>query len=99
MQPATFFGLTQPVAIPNPSHYDTPEYRALQDKIVEADVRSPQGLELVRRWNRLYLIEDPWIVPLAANVNPQMMRRQVVAPGAPKGPAKRPPLQDIWLDV
>ncbi|MGD9889813.1 MAG: ABC transporter substrate-binding protein [Dehalococcoidia bacterium] len=97
MHPATFFEFAQPVRIPNPSHYDTPAYRELLAKITEANPRSPQGKELFHQWNKLYLVDDPWMAPLAPNTAFFAMRKQVIAPA--KGAMERPPFSEIWIDA
>ncbi len=96
MQPATYFEFAQPVRIPNPSHYEPDSYKQLLDKINEADVRSPQGKELIRRWNRLFLFDDPFVVPLAVNTTLFAMRKNVIAP--PRGAQDRPPFSEFWID-
>jgi peptide/nickel transport system substrate-binding protein len=97
MHPATFFEFAQPVRVPNPSLYDTAAYRELLAKITEADPRSAQGKELLHTWNKLYLVDDPWMAPLAANTAFFAMRKPVIAPA--KGALERPPLSEVWLDV
>jgi peptide/nickel transport system substrate-binding protein len=97
MHPATFFELAQPVRVPNPSHYDTPAYRDLLAKLFEADPRSPQGKELLHTWNKLYLIDDPWLAPAGGNVSFTAMRKNVVAPA--NGAQGRPPMGDVWIDA
>jgi peptide/nickel transport system substrate-binding protein len=97
MHPATFFDFAQPVRIPNASHYEPAAYKDLLAKITETDSRSPAGKELLHQWNKLYLVDDPWMAPLAPNVTYYAMRKQVIAPA--KGAADAPPLSEYWLDA
>ncbi len=97
MYPATFFEFTQPVRIPNASHYQPDSYKALLAKLVESDPRSPAGQELLHQWNRLYLVEDPWVAPLAPNHTFFAMRKQVIAD--PDGARDAPPFSEIWIDA
>ncbi|MGE5596044.1 MAG: ABC transporter substrate-binding protein [Hyphomicrobiales bacterium] len=95
MYPASFFEFAQPVRVPNPSHYDTAEYKDLLSKLAMTDPRSDQGREYLRQWNRLYLVEDPWMVPLAPNLNFFAMQKNVQA--LPTGARDAPPLSDWWI--
>ena len=97
MHPATFFDFAQPVRIPNASHYQPDSYKDLLAKITEADSRSPAGKELLHQWNKLYLVDDPWMAPLAPNVTFYAMRKQVIAPS--KGASDAPPMSEIWIDA
>lgn len=97
MHPATFFEFAQPVRIPNSSHYQPDAYKTMLAKIAETDPRSAAGKELLHQWNKLYLVDDPWMAPLAPNVTFFAMRKQVVAP--PDGARDAPPLSEIWIDA
>ncbi len=97
MYPATFFEFAQPVRIPNASHYQPDTYKNLLAKIVETDPRSPAGQELLHQWNKLYLVDDPWMAPLAPNNTFFAMRKQVMA--EPDGARDAPPLSEIWIDA
>lgn len=97
MYPATFFEFAQPVRIPNASHYQPDAYKTMLAKIVETDPRSPAGQELLHQWNKLYLVDDPWVAPLAPNNTFFAMRKQVMAD--PDGARDAPPLSEIWIDA
>ncbi len=97
MYPATFFEFAQPVRIPNASHYQPDAYKAMLAKIVETDPRSPAGQELLHQWNKLYLVDDPWMAPLAPNNTFFAMRKQVMAD--PDGARDAPPFSEIWIDA
>jgi peptide/nickel transport system substrate-binding protein len=97
MHPATFFEFAQPVRIPNPSHYQPEGYAEMLAKITESDPRSPAGKELLHQWNKRYLIDDPWMVPLAVNNSFFAMRKQVIAPA--DGARDAPVLADYWIDA
>jgi peptide/nickel transport system substrate-binding protein len=99
MHPATFFGLSDAVAPPNTSYYEPEHYKDLLAKMVEADPRSPSGRELIRRWNRLWLIDEPWMAPLAPMTAWAAMGKHVVSPGGNKGPGKRPPVSEMSIDA
>lgn len=96
MHPATFFDFTQPVRIPNASHYEPDSYKELLAKITETDPHSEEGQELLREWNRLYLIEDPWLVPLAPSLSFYAMNKSVVSPFARSRDTGI--LGDIWIN-
>lgn len=97
MHPATFFDFAQPVRIPNASHYEPASYKDLLAKLAQTDPRSPAGKELLHQWNKLYLVDDPWMAPLAPNVTFFAMRKQVIAP--PDGARDAPPLSEVWIDA
>jgi peptide/nickel transport system substrate-binding protein len=97
MHPATFFEFAQPVRIPNASHYGPDSYKELLAKITSADPRSAEGQELLHTWNKLFLVEDPWMAPLAPNVNFYAMRKQVISPA--EGARDQPVMGDIWVDA
>ena len=97
MHPATFFEFAQPVRIPNASHYQPDSYKELLAKLATTDPRSPAGQELLHQWNKLYLVDDPWMAPLAPNNTYFAMRKQVIAP--PDGARDAPPLSEIWIDA
>ncbi len=97
MHPATFFDFAQPVRIPNASHYQPDAYKALLAKLAETDPRSAAGKELLHQWNKLYLVDDPWMAPLAPNNTFFAMRKQVIAP--PDGARDAPPLSEFWIDA
>lgn len=97
MHPATFFEFAQPVRIPNASHYQPDSYKALLAKITETDPRTPAGKELLHQWNKLYLIDDPWMAPVAPNNTFFAMRKQVIA--LPDGARDAPPLSEVWIDA
>jgi len=98
MHPATFFTLSEVIGVPNTSGYDPPAYKALQAQLLEMDPRSPAGRELIHQWNKLYLFDEPWLVPLAASITFHAMRKNVIAPPPVGGPGKRPPIAEMWLD-
>jgi peptide/nickel transport system substrate-binding protein len=97
MHPATFFEFAQPVRIPNPSHYEPAGYAEMLQKIVETDPRSPAGKELLHEWNKRYLIDDPWMAPLAVSNGFFAMRKQVIAPT--DGARDAPTFGDYWIDA
>ncbi len=97
MHPATFFEFAQPVRIPNASHYQPDSYKALLAKIAETDPRSAAGKELLHQWNKLYLVDDPWMAPLAPNNTFFAMRKQVIA--MPDGARDAPPPSEFWIDA
>lgn len=97
MHPATFFDFAQPVRIPNASHYQPDAYKTMLAKLAETDPRSAAGKELLHAWNKLYLVEDPWMVPLAPNNTYFAMRKQVIA--LPDGARDAPPLSEFWIDA
>jgi peptide/nickel transport system substrate-binding protein len=97
MSPNTFFDFTQPVRIPNQSHYEPASYKAMLEKLVAVDPRSPAGKDLLHQWNKLYLVDDPWIVPLAPNHKFYAMRKNVMA--LPDGARDAPTLSEYWIDA
>lgn len=97
MHPATFFNFAQPVRIPNASHYGPDSYKALLDQIAEIDPNSEEGKAVLRQWNKLYLVDDPWMAPLAPNNTFFAMRKEVVAPV--DGARDAPPLSEFWIDA
>ena len=97
MHPATFFEFAQPVRIPNPSHYQPEGYAEMLAKITEADPRSAQGKELLHEWNKRYLIDDPWMAPLAVSNGFFAMRKQVIAPT--DGARDSPTFGEFWIDA
>ena len=97
MHPATFFEFAQPVRIPNPSHYQPDGYAEMLQKITETDPRSPEGKELLHAWNKRYLIDDPWMAPLAVSNGFFAMRKQVIAPT--DGARDAPTFGDYWIDA
>jgi len=97
MHPSTFFEFAQPVRIPNASHYQPDSYKTLLAKITETDPRSAAGKELLHQWNKLYLVDDPWMAPLAPSNTFFAMRKQVRA--LPDGARDAPPMADIWIDA
>jgi hypothetical protein len=52
---------------------------------------------MLRRGNRLYLVDDPWLLPMVPNTVLTAMRKNVHVPA--RGAMARPPLSDIWLDA
>lgn len=97
MHPATFFNFAQPVRIPNASHYESEDYSALLAKIDEIDPHSEEGKEVLREWNKRFLVDDPWIAPLAPNNTFFAMQKNVVAPV--DGARDAPPLSEYWIDA
>lgn len=97
MHPATFFDFAQPVRLPNPSHYEPADYKGVLAKLTETDPRSAEGKELLRAWNKRYLIDDPWMVPLAVSNSFFAMRKQVIAEA--KGARDAPILAEFWIDA
>jgi peptide/nickel transport system substrate-binding protein len=96
MHPATFFEFAQPVRIPNPSHYAGEGYAELLAKITETDPRSPQGQELLHQWNKRYLIDDPWMAPLAVSNVFFAMRKEVIVPEHSR---RTPTFAEWWIDA
>ena len=97
MHPGTFFDFAQPVRIPNASHYQPDSYKNLLAKIAEIDPNSSEGKAVLREWNKLYLVDDPWMAPLAPNNTFFAMRKQVIA--RPDGARDAPPLSEVWIDA
>ncbi len=97
MHPSTFFDFAQPVRVPNPSFYQPDAYKALLSQITETDPTSARGKELLHQWNKLYLVDDPWVVPLSVNPSRYVMRSKVIAPQ--RGALDRPPLSEFWIDA
>src|SRR5688572_21617248 len=97
MHPATFFDFAQPVRVPNTAHYEPADYKELLAKLTEADPRSAAGKELLHNWNKRYLIEDPWMAPLAVSNTFFAMRKEVIAPV--EGARDIPTFGDIWIDA
>jgi peptide/nickel transport system substrate-binding protein len=90
MVPASFFVFNQVVRVPNASNYGPQSYQDLLAQIIETDPRSPQGQDLLHQWNRLYLVDDPWVVPLAPTNGYIAMQKKVQAP-------IRAPLSEYWI--
>ncbi|MGH2587797.1 MAG: ABC transporter substrate-binding protein [Dehalococcoidia bacterium] len=97
MHPATFFEFSQAVRIPNPSQFGGDEYKQLLSRIYETDPRSEQGRDVLHQWNKLYLLDDPWLIPLAPSVTFDLMRRNVIA--SSQGAMLRPPISEWWIDA
>jgi peptide/nickel transport system substrate-binding protein len=96
MNPSTFFDFAQPVRIPNQSHYAPDSYKALLAKLATADPRSAEGKDLLHQWNKLYLVDDPWMAPLGPNNKFYAMAKKVQA--QPEGARDQPTLSDYWID-
>ena len=91
MVPASFFVFNQVVRVPNASNYGPQSYQNLLATIIETDPRSPQGQDALHQWNKLYLVDDPWVVPLAPTNGFVAMQTRVQAP-------VRAPLSEYWID-
>jgi peptide/nickel transport system substrate-binding protein len=97
MNPGTFFDFAQPVRIPNQSHYQPDSYKTMLAKLAETDPHSPAGKELLHQWNKLYLVDDPWMAPLAPNNKFYAMAKNVMA--RPDGARDAPTLSEYWIDA
>lgn len=97
MNPGTFFDFAQPVRIPNQSHYQPDSYKAMLAKLAVSDPRSAEGKDLLHQWNKLYLVDDPWMAPLAPNNKFYAMGKNVMA--RPDGARDQPTLSEYWIDA
>lgn len=97
MNPGTMFEFAQPVRIPNQSHYQPDSYKQMLAKLASTDPRSAEGKELLHTWNKLYLVDDPWIAPLAPNNKIYVMAKNVMA--LPDGARDAPTLSEYWIDA
>jgi hypothetical protein len=66
-------------------------------QLAASDPRSAAGKELLHAWNKLYLVDDPWLVPLAPNNKFYAMAKNVMA--LPDGARDQPTLSEYWIDA
>ncbi|MGD9889811.1 MAG: hypothetical protein AB7R89_12435 [Dehalococcoidia bacterium] len=83
--------------VPNPSYFEGDAEQKLLNRIYETDPRSASGKEVLQEWNRLYLLDDPWLIPLAPSVTFDLMRQNVIAPS--QGAMSGPPIAEWWIDA
>lgn len=97
MAPLTNFQQTLPYQQPNTSYYDNPDYIDLVAKLTNLDPLSDAAKVQYKRFNDLWL-NDPFLVPLAPNENPQLVSKKVRGFGKYlASPANQPIFSDVWL--
>jgi peptide/nickel transport system substrate-binding protein len=60
--PLTMFQFPLPLIIPNPSHYESAEYKDIVAKLEPLEPNSAAAKEQYARFNKLWL-DDPWLLP------------------------------------
>jgi peptide/nickel transport system substrate-binding protein len=98
MAPLTNFQQTFPYQQPNMSYYDPPAYLDIVKQLENLDPLSAQAKEQYTRFNDIWL-NDPFLVPLAPNENPQLVSKRVRGYGQYlASPANQPVFETVWLD-
>ena len=98
MAPLTNFQQTFPYQQPNISYYDNPKYIELVKALTNLDPLSEAAKKEYAIFNDLWL-NDPFLVPLAPNENPQLVSKRVRGYGEYLvSPANEPVFDKVWLD-
>lgn len=98
MTPLTNFQQTLPYQQPNTSYYDRPAYIDLVKQLTNLDPLSDAAKKQYAIFNDLWL-NDPFLVPLAANELPQLVSKRVRGYGEYlTSPANEPAFEKVWID-
>ncbi|MGE0598024.1 MAG: ABC transporter substrate-binding protein [Dehalococcoidia bacterium] len=98
MAPLTNFQQTFPYQQPNMSYYDPPAYLDVVKQLTNLDPLSEAAKAQYKRFNDMWL-NDPFLVPLAPNENPQLVSKRVRGYGSYlTSPANQVAFEKVWLD-
>lgn len=95
IHPATLLNSAQQYRVPNPSHYEEPDFADLIARMNAIDPSTAEGVAVLREFNQRYLRDDPWLVPLAANNSFRAMRDNIM--GTEPDGGLTPRIQEWWI--
>ena len=95
MHPATLLNSAQQYRIPNPGHYESDEFADLIARMNEIDPGTEEGVAVLSEFNKRYVWEDPWLIPLAPRNIFWAMRENVM--GAVKVGGQIHRSEDWWI--
>lgn len=98
MTPVTNFQQTFPFRIPNPSHYDRPEYVDMIEALAGIDPLSAEAKAQYETFRDLWL-NDPWMLPYSDNINIHLLGPRLrgldIIPVTRSG---APNFGEVWLE-